>query len=210
MAKGVPSLMRITIQPLFLVMLAGVVLSGQVATYSLIMLSLLFHELGHLIAAKCVGVLVRRCELMPYGGEITFVNEYELTKTQLLIVSLGGPIASLVGIGITYFLPDPFAGALFFYQSILLFVNCLPLWPLDGGRIFYYALQIRKPSPKIYEYVLAFSVCIFSLVFFVAIFLFEQYILAVLSIFLLSQLIKEWRLRKYRAAYEKIVLNRLT
>ncbi|MER2106349.1 MAG: site-2 protease family protein [Solibacillus sp.] len=202
--------MRMTIQPLFLVMLLCIALSGHVATYSLILLSLLFHEFGHLAAAKCAGVRVRSCEIMPYGGEITFMNEYELTSKQSLIVALGGPVASLVGILIAFFLPEPIAKPLIHYQSIILFVNCLPFWPLDGGRIFYYTMLVLKPNLKIYASFLSLSLCFFTIIFLLALFLFEQYVLALLSVFLLIQVVKEWRLRKYRAAYEKIVLNRLT
>lgn len=202
--------MRITIQPLFLVMLLGVALSGHIATYSFILLSLLFHEFGHLVAAKCAKVRVRRCELMPYGGEITFMNEYELTSKQSLIVALGGPVASTVGILIALLLPEPFAKPLIHYQSIVLMMNCLPFWPLDGGRIFYYLMRVLKPNLKIYASFLSLSLCFFTIIFLGAFFLFEQYVLALLSFFLLIQVVKEWRLRKYRAAYEKIVLNRLT
>lgn len=202
--------MRITIQPLFLVMLLCVALSGHIATYSLIMLSLFFHEFGHLVAARCVGVRIRNCEIMPYGGEITFINEFERTKKQSLIVSVGGPIASLLGIILASFLPEPIASPLIYYQSILLVVNCLPLWPLDGGRIVYYSLLAIKPGLNVYAHLLSLSLCFFTIIFLLAFFLFKQYVLALLSGFLLIQVMKEWRLRKYRLAFEKIVLNRLT
>lgn len=202
--------MRITVHPLFLVVLMTVALSGHIAMYSCMMLSLFVHELGHLVAATYVGARVRRCELMPYGGEITFENEYRLTSKQRLIVALGGPIATVLGMLITFALPDVIAKPLLFYQSILLIVNCLPFWPLDGGRIVYYSLLGVKHGFNAYVQLLWLSYCFFTIMLLLALLLFEQYVVALFSLFLLLQVAKEWRFRKYRAAFEKNVLKRLT
>ena len=210
MAEGAQNVMRITIHPLLLVMLLTVALTNDIATYCLLLISLVFHELGHLLAAKWVNVRVSSCILMPYGGEITFINNYAITAKQWLIIALGGPIASVIGIVIASFLPELLAHPLTYYQSILLLINCLPFWPLDGGRIICYGLLTLMPNSKIYNYILICSLYFFILVFLVACFLWQQVVVALLSIFLFLQVYKEWRLRKYRAAYQKIVLNRLT
>lgn len=209
MVEGDLNGMRITIHPLLLMMLLFVVLTKDLAAYSLLLLSLLFHECGHLLAAKCTAVQVKACVLLPYGGEIVFNNHYAITAKQGLIIALGGPVASIVGLLVATLLPEPLGQPLIFYQGVLLLVNCLPFWPLDGGRIIGYLLLVFMPDVKIYEVVLLYSGFFFLVILLASLFI-QQYAVAVLSIFLSIQVYKEWRLRKYRAAYQKIVLNRLT
>src|SRR4051794_39864267 len=105
MAKATRNMIRITIHPVFLMLLLFIALTGNIALYSMIISALLLHEFGHLVAAKCVGAQVVKCVIMPYGGEITLKNEHQLQPEKLLLIALGGPLATVLGILIAYFLP---------------------------------------------------------------------------------------------------------
>ncbi|UZM98524.1 M50 family metallopeptidase [Lysinibacillus sp. MHQ-1] len=66
--------------------------------------SLLWHEAGHLLVALLCGVRVKSCVITPYGGgEIQFENPAVVQASSLLWIALGGPIATILGIGLAFF-----------------------------------------------------------------------------------------------------------
>lgn len=209
--RAAHTVMKIRIHPLFILLLLGIVFTGNIAYYSVIVVSLLVHELGHLIAAKLVGAEVERCILMPYGGEITLKNEFKLTYKQLILIALGGPAATLLGLGAALLLPDILSATFITFQLILLTVNLIPLWPLDGGRVLCYYLLQNKPNTRIFEGYLSISLSLLTIIIIVLLYLLPQSLSFVLiGLFLWGSVIGEWKNRKYRSAFEKIVMNRLT
>ncbi|MGN7476776.1 metalloprotease [Solibacillus silvestris] len=203
--------MKITIHPLFLLLLLSIILYGDIALYSVIIASLLFHELGHYIAAKMVGADIEQCKIVPYGGEMTIKNEMLLSYNQLIIIALGGPLATCIGIFASVPLPDLLSSRLIEVQLFILAINLLPIWPLDGGRIFCYSLLKWRPFSKIFEFYLTASFYLLTVIIIVLLYLLPHSLsLAIISLFLWSKVIGDWRARKYRSAFEKIVMNRLT
>ena len=186
-------------------------LSGQIAYYSIILGALLWHEAGHLLTAKLCRVKVKSCVIAPYGGEIEFENPAIVNEKSLLWIALGGPIATLIGIGFAFFMPELIAIRLINVQLVLLIFNLLPILPLDGGRIVIALLYIFYPSAKAFEIYHSLSL------FFVTVLLLmtlnhlpQSLFIVVLCFFMWLQVIKEWNYRKYRLAFEKYVMHRLT
>ena len=203
--------MKLSIHPIFILLLLLIVLYGEIALYSVIVISLLFHELGHYVAAKVVGAKIARCKIVPYGGEMTIENEAMLSYTQLIWIALGGPIATCIGIAISTGLPPLLSAPFIKIQLFILIVNCIPIWPLDGGRIICYSLLKLRPFSKIFEIYLSISFYLLSAIIIVLLYLLPRSLsLAVVSLFLWSKVIGEWRNRKYRSAFEKLVMKRLT
>lgn len=203
--------MKITIHPLFLLLLLLFVLSGNIAHYSVILVSLFLHEFGHFIAAKLVGAQIERCIIVPYGGEMTLKSEHRLTFKQLTIIALGGPVATILGILIALALPPILREGFLNAQILLLTINLLPIWPLDGGKIICYSLLNSMPKTIILETYLSLSIGLLTACVLVSLIMLPQSIsLTIVSLFLLSKVIGEWRTRKYRSAFEKLVMNRLT
>ncbi|WP_230491857.1 site-2 protease family protein [Lysinibacillus sphaericus] len=199
--------MHILCIPLVFVM----ILSGQIAYYAIILSSLLWHEVGHLLAAKICGVKVKSCVITPYGGEIEFDNPAVVQATSLLWIALGGPIATLLGIGLAFFMPELLATKLIEVQLVLLAINVLPILPLDGGRIMIACLFLFYPTVRAFEHYYSFCLAIVTLLFIITLgYLPQSIFLAVLCLFIWLQVIKEWNYRKYRLAFEKYVMNRLT
>ncbi|MEC1178344.1 peptidase [Metasolibacillus meyeri] len=202
-------MLRITIHPLLLVVLLTMVFTGNIALYSIILCSLIIHEVGHLLAAKAVGLQLKSCVIMPYGGEIKL--QQEGTYLQKLIIAFGGPCATLIGMASCIWLPPLLAEPFLKAQFYLLCLNLLPFLPLDGGKIICYTLLTLFPRAKIYEVFLSLSLCFFTIIAVVAFILLPKSIpILLLSILLWMNVLGEWKYRKYHIAYEKIVLNRLT
>ena len=88
--------MKFRLHPILLPLFAFLLMSGNISTYTLIFVSLLVHELGHLIAAKATGMNVRSCTIMPYGGELVIPGRNTARRKNRIIVALGGPAATLI------------------------------------------------------------------------------------------------------------------
>lgn len=202
---------RMVIHPLFLPLLFGMVLYGDVAYYAMILTSLIVHEVGHLIAAWLVKVKVVKCVIMPYGGEIELAGGASIDPKKQLIIALGGPIATLCCIMVTPLLDPLFADPFLKIQMILLCINLVPIWPLDGGRIVFSMILLFSRKSRNYELFLLFSFMIIILTVLITFILLPRSLfIFILSLFLLIRIVQEWRYRKYRLAFEKHVMKRLT
>lgn len=204
-------MMRMTIHPLFLPILFSMILSGNVSYYALILTSLIIHELGHIVAAFLCKVKVERCVIMPYGGEIELQGGISLSPNKQLIIAIGGPMATLLCLCVVPFLDPLLADPLLKIQLILLGINLIPIWPLDGGRIILSLILLIYPKARFYEMYLSISLILTILTMIITFILLPKTLfLLVLSIFIFLRLVSEWRYRKYRLAFEKHVMKRLT
>lgn len=203
--------MKIKLHVLCIPFVFFMIFSGQIAYYSIILGALLWHETGHLLAAKLCRVKVKSCVIAPYGGEIEFENPTIVDEKSLLLIALGGPIATLIGIGFAFFMPELIAIRFINVQLVLLVFNILPILPLDGGRIVIALLFIFYPSAKAFE--LYHSISLFfvtAIVLMTLNYLPQSLFFVILCLFMWLQVVKEWNYRKYRLAFEKYVMQRLT
>ena len=209
--RAYANMMRMTIHPLFLPILFSIVLSGNVSYYALILSSLIIHEIGHIVAAYLCKVKVERCVIMPYGGEIELKGGNTIAPKKQLIIAIGGPIATLCCIAVTPFLDPLLADLVLKIQIVLLGINLIPIWPLDGGRIIMALIHIFCPRIRMVELYLTISLILITITVFITFILLPKTLfLLVLSIFLFLQVVNAWRFRKYRFAFEKHVIKRLT
>ncbi|WP_409370193.1 stage IV sporulation protein FB [Lysinibacillus sp. 38-6] len=203
--------MKVKLHLLCIPLILLMIFSGQIAYYAIILTSLLWHEAGHLLAAMLCGVKIKSCVIAPYGGEIEFENPAAVQASSLLWIALGGPIFTILGIGLAFFMPELIATRLINVQLVLLIINLLPIIPLDGGRIILACLFLVYPSARLFEYYYSLSLIFATILFFITLITLPQSIfLAILCLFIWLQVLKEWNYRKYRLAFEKYVMYRLT
>ena len=118
-----------------------------------IVVSVLWHEMGHAVAFKAFG---HDAEISLAGIlGLTFSSAArELTKGQMLVVASAGPGAGLLLAGLAQIVRDSmFAG---YYRHPLDLVvminvvfslfNLLPAYPLDGGRIVKSIMEMLSPA----------------------------------------------------------------
>lgn len=117
-------------------------------------LSIFLHELGHAFAARKMGGECREVILWPLGG-LAPCQVPENWRAHL-VVAAGGPLVTLAILAVSWLVFDVVLGAppenltptqlllwgvsrdvLVDQQIFLLVLNLLPLYPLDGGRIFH-------------------------------------------------------------------------
>ena len=157
-------------------MIAFVVLFGliglSVVDVFILVLVLLIHELGHYAAMRYFGYTDTTIFFLPFGAA-TVGKKEKRTAYEEYVVSLAGPLPGiLIGSGIIVsnfiyhnsFIAD---GYLHMYAVMSLFINyinLLPIYPLDGGRVLQILLLLRYPKGQFYFYVTSLGVLITAMV----------------------------------------------
>ncbi|MDH6426773.1 Zn-dependent protease [Paenibacillus sp. PastH-3] len=104
-----------------------------------IVLLLLVHELGHVIAAKRIGLPVSAPLFIPFLGALITMKKHPLDAKTEAYVAFGGPILGTIGatavFGAAYYMDSPLLYSLAYIGLLLNLINLLPIHPLDGGRI---------------------------------------------------------------------------
>lgn len=121
---------------------SGFATTIAVVAGALFVLSVLLHEGSHAVLAKRRGLKVRRIRLLAFGGYTKIEGKEERPSDEFLI-SVAGPVASLLVAGIFWLIALPAGGTpevqssigfLAFANLFIAVFNILPGFPLDGGR----------------------------------------------------------------------------
>jgi Zn-dependent protease/CBS domain-containing protein len=132
----------------------------------LLFLCVLLHELGHVFAARQLGVQTRDVTLWPFGG-IASMERMPEKPSQELIVALAGPAVNVaIAAGLLLWLgprlnpesltqiQDPavsLAAKLAGANIILVLFNMIPAFPMDGGRVLRALLAMRMGNARATE-----------------------------------------------------------
>ena len=146
------------------------ILSGYINYLIIYLFIIAFHELGHIIMINILGYKINRILLYPTGAIIDTNINLNIKSNHLLLISIAGIINQiilmiLVNDNGTY-------NYLVFKQlnySLLLF-NLLPLYPLDGykiflsfiERIFKYRISLKLSYIISYLFIFVFFYSIFK------------------------------------------------
>ncbi|MCL8206732.1 MAG: site-2 protease family protein [Actinomycetia bacterium] len=132
----------VRVHVLLVVLLAALAAGGQGLPALLGFVAVTAHELGHVIAARGLGLGVDRVELWPFGGWSVLVGLESREPATRAVVAMAGPLASLLLAWVTVAARQawPTDGVLAGYfvdvnLGLALF-NLLPAGPLDGGRLW--------------------------------------------------------------------------
>lgn len=166
----------------FLILIAYIVFSGfssglsssGVAYNILLVLAVfacvVFHELGHALAARRYGIGTRDITLLPIGGVASLESIPENPK-QELVVAVAGPLVNVVIAAILFviislffdasqFNPDniedtlkhlninTFIINLLLVNVMLVAFNAIPAFPMDGGRVLRALLAMNMDRAK--------------------------------------------------------------
>ncbi|CAM3110655.1 site-2 protease family protein [Filibacter tadaridae] len=203
--------MKFRLHPVLLPIFFILIVTGGLSLYALLFISLLIHEAGHLLLARLTGMRVRSCTIMPYGGEIIFADRLTAPKKDRILVALGGPVATLLLLIAAMVFPFPGDDQVIRIQLALLFLNLLPILPLDGGQALSALLETDGNAHETRAHYLLSS--IFLLGFSIILLLTglpETLPYVLLALFLFLQNISVFRFRKYEKAFHDLKIKQLT
>lgn len=131
---------KVRINPVFIVMMIVFSFFADFLYLFLILVFALLHELSHLCVLKYYNKIVKEIYFRPFGISI-IMEDNNLTLNQEIAVAIAGPIFNLLCVVLFIFLNFYFCSTIMVYIVILngfmLFLNIMPIYPLDGGRIVY-------------------------------------------------------------------------
>lgn len=103
-------------------------------TGSLLVASLIIHEIGHIVAATALGVRVREFGLCAFGAYTRRARSGKRWKE--ILIAFAGPLTSLLLVAPSMFLPPHGIRYQLVISNLELFaVNLIPLPASDGMRI---------------------------------------------------------------------------
>lgn len=164
----------------------------------------LVHELGHAVAAAFFSWRVKRVLLLPFGGVAEVEEHGNRPFREELIVTLAGPAQHLWLMAIAFFLwqmgvmTNEGWNLFIHYNTAILIINLLPIWPLDGGKLLFLFFTYYFPFSEAHQKTMVLSIVI--LAFFAIAVLFiqpKQLDLWIIVMFLIASLWKEWKHRHY-------------
>ncbi len=126
--------MRIRITPGALLLFAVMLFTGDVLFWATL-LAAAWHECGHLLAARALGVRLRLLELDIPGARILPAGALPSYFAEGCL-AIAGPAASFLLAVLVYPLNGSFFAAAFAATLSLGIFNLLPVGDFDGGRVF--------------------------------------------------------------------------
>ncbi|WP_431804714.1 site-2 protease family protein [Halobacillus andaensis] len=193
----------IHVHPLFFLLALSAFMTGAIYEFIILFSIVALHELGHYRAAQAFGWRVSHIEFWLLGGKV--VSEEHTTRPvkEQIHVTLAGPIQHVwifISLQILSFSigPHPLLSAAFTYNSIILLLNLLPIWPLDGGKLLFYLLSQRMCFKTSLKAALFISIiCLFLSLGFMIVDHRMTLAGTLLAGFLLLENILEWKRQMY-------------
>jgi Zn-dependent protease len=104
-----------------------------------VVIMVLFHELGHVWAAKRKGIPATAPFFIPFLGALIMLKRNPRDAVTEAYIAIGGPIlgtiVAFVCLCLAWITGHPLFYAIAYIGFILNLINLLPIHPLDGGRI---------------------------------------------------------------------------
>ncbi|MFC7321018.1 site-2 protease family protein [Halobacillus campisalis] len=140
----------IHIHPLFFVLAVSALLTGAIYEFIILFSIVAIHEMGHYAAARRYGWRVSHIEFWLLGGSVVSDEHTTRPLKEQFHVTLAGPIQHVWIFAVLQLLsfvigPHPLLSAAFTYNSLILLLNLIPVWPLDGGKLLFYFLSQYLP-----------------------------------------------------------------
>jgi len=134
---------------------------------------LFIHELGHFLAMRLFGYTDTHILFVPFGA-VAMGQKAHRKAWQEYIVFLAGPLPGIViGSGIMvwiFWYHQNFARSevplfMFALMSLIInYINLLPIYPLDGGRILQLLLLQRYPKGQFYFYMAGLAILTIAMI----------------------------------------------
>ena len=142
--------MKITLHPLFIALGLASAIFGGLPVFIIYALTALLHECGHIFCASRMGFSCGKISLMPYGASASCDTE-GISPADEIKLALAGPcVNALICVataGLWWFYPQTYAytDTVFSASAVMLTINLLPAYPLDGGRAVRSLLSLFMP-----------------------------------------------------------------
>lgn len=146
--------MRFRIDLKIFIFLAIFYFTNQLNTYIATMFFCFLHEVGHLLMGIFLGFKPEKMEMIPFGFCLEFKHNTQKGSNEKLksniLIAIAGPLTNVIIIFMTMFLQTSFMGkdVVVYINLLILALNLIPIYPLDGGRVLKGILDIFNKDIK--------------------------------------------------------------
>lgn len=183
------------IHPFFYLFAFLCILTGYLKNLCIITFIVLFHECGHILAGIYFKWKIEKVIILPFGGITIFKEKLNRPMIEEFIIAIMGPLFQIC-------LFVFFKSKLFInYNILLLIFNLLPIFPLDGSKLFNIFLNILFSFKKSHQISI-----IVSLLFIIILFKTPNLIFIIALICLFIKTCKEIKYHSYY--FSKFLLER--
>ena len=206
--------MKITLHPLFIALGIATAIFGGLPIYLIYALTALLHECGHMFCAARMGFRCEKISLMPYGAAAICSTEGIRAREEIKLALAGPTVNALLCVlcaGLWWFYPVTYAytDTVFYANAVMLAINLLPAYPLDGGRAAGSILRTFMREKRVKIALRAMSVCVALSIVFIFVFAYRSLSLLIFAAFLLcSAFLKDGKLERISFCAKKIKRGR--
>jgi len=140
----------------------------------LVLLAILIHELGHILAMWCCGVNVSSLELGPFGARICTDRIRMRSYIDEMFIYLAGPLAGILTAAVCLSLGQGGAYRFALINLGLSAFNLLPIETLDGGSFLYAVLSKFWGPVRASRWLKVISYCVMLPLFGISLYLLLQ------------------------------------
>lgn len=170
-------------------------LTGYFKSFIIFSSIIVVHELGHIIGALVFKWKIDKIILLPFGGITIFKENIDKSLKEEFIIAILGPLFQLI-----FYLIYKNNLTFSYYNVIILLFNLLPIYPLDGSKIFNILFNIFFP------YKLSHILSIALSFIFIILIIIYKIDLSIILIFIIMELLKE--IIKHKYYFNKFLLER--
>ncbi|WP_052345806.1 site-2 protease family protein [Paucisalibacillus sp. EB02] len=203
----------IHIHPILFVFIIISFLTGTFVEMMIILGIVLWHELGHYLAAAHFKWRINKVMLWIFGGVMDTDEHGNRPVIEEFIVTIAGPfqhviiyVFMLIASSLSL-LPSSIISTILIYNTTILVFNLLPIWPLDGGKLLFFLLSKRLSFQKAYHMIIIISILLCFIIIMVQL-LFLPFTLSsfLIMVFLLIENRSDWKNRHF--VFIRFLLNR--
>ena len=189
---------KIKIHPLTYLVILLSLLTGLFKELLTFLFIIIMHELGHITGALIYKWKIDKIVIMPFGGLTIFKELINKPLKEEFVILILGPLFQLINFLIFKDISYSFR----YYNYGLFIFNLLPIYPLDGYKLWLILLEYILPFKISMKIMLVISFL------FLAFFLRFDLVYLLVLLFLLIGVIKEYKNIEY--IFNRFLLERYT
>lgn len=174
---------KISIHPFTYIILLLALVTGLFKELCTFLFIIIIHELGHIIGGLIFKWKIEKVIIMPFGGLTVFHELLNKPMIEEFIILIMGPLFQLIN----YLIFKDITPYFNYYNYGLFIFNMLPIYPLDGYKIWSIVLNRFVPYKHTMKIMLIISILCLT------IFIKKDLIYLVIFLLLLKGIIKEFK-----------------
>ena len=193
---------KIYVHPIFIITAFVCALIGEFKLFTAFTLLILSHEVGHIIFSIIFKWKIDKIIILPFGGLTKFKSFLNKPLLEEFIICIMGPIFQMIffillkdNIDYKYFI---------FCNYLILLFNLLPIYPLDGSKMF--NIILNKITSFYTGYILTILISYLVIFIFIINTIHISFIALFISIFLFKENIDSYLNRNI--IFNKFLLER--